>query len=282
MKVQVDVMPYKATSINYPLSIQMMECKSRLVDQTWDAHDVCSSFWRLYINKRDGASLILKDGSIYPLKENRVYLVPAWIPFSCHNTSCIEHFFVHFNVNGLPGILIRHLFGAPIQLESSAMLRSICRSVMCLIKQVQADSMVVGSRIHALLQLAVSLAWEGLSPQQQVSCQEFIHNTHQFAGVLAYIDEHLNQPMQNADLARQCHLSRDHFVRCFSKQIGQSPAQFIRERRIARAAQLLRFDSATIETIASQCGFADRFHFSRVFTRIIGNSPAACRQGKRV
>ncbi|HAI10566.1 MAG TPA: hypothetical protein DCM28_02605 [Phycisphaerales bacterium] len=275
-------MPYRTNHITDPLSIQILDSRSLLIDRGWDAEDVCSSFWRLYVNKRDGASLVLRDGSAFRLAANRVYLVPAWVHFSCQNTTGLEHFFVHFDLDGLPGIFIRKLFSTPIELDSSAMLLSVCRSAMSMVHQIKIDSIVVGSRIHALLQLAVSLAWEGLAPQQQASCHEFIHKTHQFAGVLAYIDKHLGQPIHNDDLARECHLSRDHFVRSFGKQLGQSPAQFIRERRIARAAQMLRFDSSNIETIAEQCGFADRFHFSRVFTHIMGSPPAAYRQGNRV
>ena len=103
-----------------------------------------------------------------------------------------------------------------------------------------------------------------------------------FADILKFIDEHLSEDLNNTRLARQCHLSRDHFVRRFTQQVGQTPAQYVREKRVTRGAQLLHLESMSIESIAQACGFADRFHFSRVFTRIMGAPPAAYRQGKRV
>jgi AraC-like DNA-binding protein len=263
-------------------SIQVLEINRRQIDLDWDASDVCSSFWRFYVNSRDGAGLLFDEGRFYPLQAKRIYLVPAWVRFTCQNTTQIDHFYIHFDLAGLPGILIRQLFPQPIMLDSS-------REMVLMLRKFQAqpwlntsESMATTCRITALLNLAMAQAWEGLTADQNQMGQRHLQGSHQLTMVLQFIEEQLARPMQNTQLAQLCHLSRDHFVRRFAQEIGQTPAQYIRERRVARAAQLLCFGQESIDQIAQQCGFADRFHFSRVFAQIMGSPPAAYRQGKRV
>jgi len=49
-----------------------------------------------------------------------------------------------------------------------------------------------------------------------------------------------------------------------------------------QAAQALLFTADSIETIAAESGFANRFYFSRVFMRHMGVSPAIYRKAVRV
>ncbi|MEO0586838.1 MAG: helix-turn-helix transcriptional regulator, partial [Planctomycetota bacterium] len=58
----------------------------------------------------------------------------------------------------------------------------------------------------------------------------------------------------------------------------QTPAQYLRERRVTAAATMLRSSDASIETIASETGFGDRSYFSRAFKQVLGVSPGAYRR----
>lgn len=266
----------------YKLNINILEINRRIIADDWDARDVCSSYWRFYVNKRDGASIRLEDNSLYPIRAQQLYLLPAWLGFSCVNTRSIDHFYIHFDLAGLPGVLIRQLFPMPIALQTTNAIRPLLRSLQREPWHQMADGMAVTCRILALVNLAMGQAWESLLSSQALFYRSYLLGTHQLSGVLQFIEEHLHMPLDNARLAEHCHLSRDHFVRRFSQEIGQTPAQYIRERRVARAAQLLRFGDQAIDQIAEQCGFADRFHFSRIFSRIMGSPPAAYRKGKHV
>lgn len=263
-------------------SIQVMQVNRQAIDEQWDARDVCSSFWRLYVNNRDGAFLLMPDGSQFPLSKRRIYLIPAWVRFSCLNTIVMDHFYIHFDMTGLPGVLIRQLFKEPMMLQTTRAMALILRYLKTMPWLDALQCQAVNCQLHALLNLAIAQAWDSLLPQQAEKCRDILHGPHQLTTVLQYIEEKLSMPLNNADLARRCNLSRDYFVRRFTCEIGQTPAHYIRERRIARAAQMLRFSQESLERIAQQCGFADRFHFSRVFSKIMGSPPAAYRHGKHV
>jgi transcriptional regulator GlxA family with amidase domain len=98
------------------------------------------------------------------------------------------------------------------------------------------------------------------------------------APALHLVDERLGHPLPNQALARACGLSLDAFVRRFRAEIGQSPAQYVRERRVAVAAQHLLYTDAAIEDIADATGFGSRAYFTRVFAQRMGLGPAAYRR----
>ena len=72
-------------------------------------------------------------------------------------------------------------------------------------------------------------------------------------------------------------MSRSAFSHHFRAQTGVSPARFITETRVQKAARLLQTTHLPIETIAGQCGFASANHFGKVFRRHRDQSPSAYR-----
>jgi AraC-like DNA-binding protein len=82
------------------------------------------------------------------------------------------------------------------------------------------------------------------------------------------------------ELAERCHLSRDHFSRCFTRVLGTSPRRYLLETRIRMAAQqLIQSPPQPIKRIADHAGYASVHAFTRAFTRVLGVSPAAYRRG---
>lgn len=84
--------------------------------------------------------------------------------------------------------------------------------------------------------------------------------------------------ISNPEMAHMLNLSENGFIKIFRGSIGCSPQEYLRRMRIERACQMLHFSEESIETIAAETGFVDRYHFSRVFKQIVGTSPAAFRR----
>ena len=101
------------------------------------------------------------------------------------------------------------------------------------------------------------------------------------APALEYIEKNLANEITNPILARLCCLSEDHFARRCREIIGETPGQFVRNRRVAIASQELLFSADSIEEIATHAGFCNRFYFSRVFASEMGMPPAAYRKMTR-
>ena len=72
-------------------------------DKSWMFNDVVSSFSRLYFI-RSGNAYIERDGHRCPLRPGRMYLIPAGSRYNYVCTSQIEKFYIHFELELLPGV----------------------------------------------------------------------------------------------------------------------------------------------------------------------------------
>ncbi|WP_179400917.1 helix-turn-helix domain-containing protein [Burkholderia guangdongensis] len=82
-----------------------------------------------------------------------------------------------------------------------------------------------------------------------------------------------------ADVANECGFSRAYFIRAFSRTTGRTPHQWLLERRVDQARQLIETSDMMLADIATACGFADQSHLTRVFVKVYGHPPGAWRRG---
>ena len=94
--------------------------------------------------------------------------------------------------------------------------------------------------------------------------------------VREYLDAHLGEEADLADLANLAGLSRSHFIRAFSKETGLTPHAYLIDRRFRAASRLLGKGEAPGD-VAAACGFFDQSHLNRVFKARMGVTPGAYR-----
>ena len=84
------------------------------------------------------------------------------------------------------------------------------------------------------------------------------------------------------DAINECGYNPDYFRRCFKKEFGRSPLEYLTALRIAKAEELLlQDDFSGVENVSAQCGFSDSFYFSTCFKKHNGLSPLSYRKSKR-
>ena len=76
------------------------------------------------------------------------------------------------------------------------------------------------------------------------------------------------------NLARSMGLSTSRFAHLFSLHTGVTPARFIRETKLRKAARLLATTRVFVKDVARRAGFYDISHFVRDFRRCYGLSPS--------
>ncbi|MEO7753298.1 MAG: AraC family transcriptional regulator [Terracoccus sp.] len=79
-------------------------------------------------------------------------------------------------------------------------------------------------------------------------------------------------------LATAAGLSKYHFLRLFRATYGLTPAQYVSQRRIERAQDLLRSTNLTVTEVCTAVGFASLGSFSSRFRAVVGESPSAFQQ----
>jgi AraC-like DNA-binding protein len=99
--------------------------------------------------------------------------------------------------------------------------------------------------------------------------------------ICEYIDSHLQENIALEELAEIAQLSVHHFARAFRQSLGIPPHNYIVQRRVEHAQQLLRNTDLPLSEIAIVAGFTDQSHLSRHFRTITGVSPSLARHRLR-
>jgi AraC-like DNA-binding protein len=95
----------------------------------------------------------------------------------------------------------------------------------------------------------------------------------QLLRTIAYIRQHLSEPLSISQLCRYCCMSRANFFRAFKRATGLSPVAFINRERVLRAAQLLLQDFRSLADVCYQVGFNSVSYFIRTFKKHLGMTP---------
>ena len=96
--------------------------------------------------------------------------------------------------------------------------------------------------------------------------------------VVAYIDDHLDQPLDLQTLAAVAYFSGFHFHRLFSAWMGETLGEYLRRRRVEVAAMRLAAQPRmTILNAALSTGFGSAEAFTRAFKSRFGCAPTAWR-----
>jgi AraC family transcriptional regulator len=97
--------------------------------------------------------------------------------------------------------------------------------------------------------------------------------------VIEYMETHLDEKIAIAELANLVDLTRFHFIRSFKQSVGVPPHQFIIQRRVERAKEMLTERGHSIADVALQTGFNSSIQLSRAFRRVVGVTPSEFRRG---
>lgn len=79
------------------------------------------------------------------------------------------------------------------------------------------------------------------------------------------------------EIAKLSNLSLSSFKREFKKEYNDSPARYIKNRKLEKAAKLLRNTDLRVSEVCYSSGFNDLAHFSRTFQSKFGLSPSKYR-----
>lgn len=83
-----------------------------------------------------------------------------------------------------------------------------------------------------------------------------------------------NNELTVAELAAMCNVSEAYFRRLFEAKLGISPKEYIINKRMGYAKQLLETGEITVNQTAELCGYAEISHFSREFAKRVGVPPS--------
>ena len=105
-----------------------------------------------------------------------------------------------------------------------------------------------------------------------------LRDSHRMKNMLQYIDEHYSDNITINEVAESASLSVSECLRCFHRNIGTTPIQYLKSFRIKKAAELLTNTDMKIVDVGIICGFQDMSYFAKTFRNIYGCTPSQYRE----
>lgn len=90
---------------------------------------------------------------------------------------------------------------------------------------------------------------------------------------IEYIEDHDDQVLSVEDLAKIAHLSPYYYQRLFYRLVHKRVGEYLKLRRLAKAADQLKKSQDTILKVALDHGFLDHGHFTKAFKAVYKVTP---------
>ncbi|MBQ8412107.1 MAG: AraC family transcriptional regulator [Lachnospiraceae bacterium] len=88
-----------------------------------------------------------------------------------------------------------------------------------------------------------------------------------------YIYGHIKERITIEDLAEYTELSTSYLSRLFKKELGVSVSDYIREKKIEKSQNLLKYCDYSLIDIANYLSFSSQSHFIQAFKKYVGMTP---------
>lgn len=223
----------------------------------------------LFFTVLSGEGEIVYGGSKYLLYAGDCVFIDCRIPYS-HSTSnnLWSLAWVHFNGAQMDGIYEKYKNrGGKVVFQSTEEYQTLLKKI----KEVSKSSsyvrdMELSTQLSHLLVLLMKDAW---NPDGRIE----VGKKHQIGEIRSFIDENYNTPITLELLSNIFYINKTYLAEIFKEQYGVGVNEYLIEKRITKAKEMLRFTEMTMDEIAEAIGVNGTSYFSRMFKKTEGISP---------
>jgi AraC-like DNA-binding protein len=224
----------------------------------YNEDEITSAFWRAWINTSEGGSLHYRNRTI-AMKPQVIYLIAPETCFRTEQVAPFSQLYIHFSMKFPNHEPQDGIFDVPAWPEVLRLLNEWQ-------KHFSRSDIRTFLSVAGLLHTAVSKLPEKYFEQTESMDKRVL-------ATLKTLSSTTLGHYTNEQLAKRVKMSESAFLHLFTEQVGVSPQRYYRSKRIERAKFLLAYSDSSIDSIAADTGFVDRYHFSRIFRELAGTSP---------
>ncbi|ROM85795.1 DNA-binding response regulator [Pseudomonas brassicacearum] len=109
------------------------------------------------------------------------------------------------------------------------------------------------------------------------------HQKHQaLSHIMLYIDQHFRESIDQRDLAKRCGMTTFRFSRLFKEANGLGFTDYVLNKRMSFAKELLDNSQMPITSIGYEAGFKDPSYFARAFKQYASCTPSEYRSAQQL
>ena len=226
---------------------------------SWNNPSRTAPYWRFYWNLTPGAHIVFQGRTI-ELEQDHILLIPPFTNYASFAEKPFFQLYMHFEwENPFPVTSPRQFSALPFKKQ---------------LLEVDKWFGAPGGRFE--LQMYAILLYYLAELQNPFPDEQPSKNDPRIEKALEIINCDLN--LNNAFVAEKVRMSRDNFQRTFVRCMGITPCRYRISRRMELAQELLQDSLLTIDEIAQQTGFADRYQFSKAYKQFFNLPPGIARK----
>ncbi len=218
-----------------------------------------------------GTGSLMYDGKTYFLSKNDCVFLNCQKPYF-HKTSesLWSLSWIHFNGWNMKDIYEKYLERGGKNVLHQENILEYCSIINNLLDIAKSDSFIKDLEINEkITELITCLMKETITDNKK----DYKEKITLVQGLKRYLDINFEKKISLDELASLFSLNKYSIIRNFKKKYGFSIDNYLLNKRINKAKELLRFSQLSIEEISKECGFYDQNYFSRAFKKIEGESP---------
>jgi len=235
----------------------------------WSEMNAEYDYYRLVYFTEGKGQVVFKDHS-FPVKEGRMFFIPLRLTktYRVDSDASFARYWCNFQI-GHGDIHLVESMKLPLYIDvrdQSVVLELFSR----LVKLQHAQLLTRELRQKAALLELLAFYIDESNVDKEESYETDIG--HKWNDVLHYIEQSLHTNIAVEKLAKLAYLHPNYFITAFRDMMGCSPIQYVTNRRIAAAKQLLADSELSISVIAGKVGMQNHY-LSRLFKRYTGVTP---------
>ena len=238
-----------------------------------------------------GQKIFYAQAQAYPVEAGEVLFIRPQAPISCDlvrlDQGCFEALMFFMEPEFIRQILQKY----QIHLKPAAgQMQDICKVIVTPLLQNCIESLLPlyvqrPKHAEALIQVKMEELLLSLLESEDDQAQALFAllagaGKSELQSYLELIEHCLAEPMTVEQMAHKLHQSPSLFKKEFKRHFGMPPAQYILEKRLERAAQMLRLSDQSMTEVGLANGFESTSHFIQCFKKRFGCTPRQYKMSK--
>lgn len=282
--------------MNYPIDkLHLLTLNVGLANHhgDWNWKNVRSPFARLYYVTEGTAQIEMPSG-VYTLTPHHLYFIPAYTKHSYICDSAFSHYYIHIYEDLQSEMSILEQWDYPMEVNACntdlELVKRLCfinpflklpqsnpdayDNHQTLVSNLQLNQRrpfcdKVESR--GILFVLMSRFLKYATPKAEV-------RDDRIQVSLDYIRKNIGSRLDIDLLADKACMSKDHYIRVFKRETGETPNVYITKRKLEKAELSLVTTALPIKSIADSLGYDDYSYFNRIFKKNAGVTPLQYRE----
>jgi len=259
----------------------------------WGKDDISSPFARIYYVKQGQAIFHLPTGDLIA-SPGHLYLIPNYMPHSYESETGFSVYYMYVFQRIHRQTDIFDLYEFPHEVPANKAIETLLKEFCTFFPQMHLSihdanafdnhptfhdyvqqhmqlDLYKRMQLHGLVAIVFSFFMKYGQPRAEVTDPRIAH-------LVEYIQQHLSEPISIETLADHACLTKSYLIRSFRKTLGQTPLQYILQKKIQKAQTMLLGSELSVTEVAHAVGFQDTSYFIRLFRKSLGFTPQEYRR----